>query len=57
MVPLSEMFGYANDLRSDAGPRVVQHGIRDSYEPVPVNVANAIMESGRRLPLLDRKSR
>jgi len=44
-VPLSEMFGYANDLRSKTQGRASFSMEFEHYEPVPANVANAIMEA------------
>jgi elongation factor G len=44
-VPLSEMFGYANDLRSKTQGRASFSMEFANYEPVPPNVANEIMES------------
>lgn len=43
-VPLSEMFGYANDLRSRTQGRAAYSMEFAQYEPAPVNVANEIME-------------
>ena len=42
-VPLSEMFGYATDLRSGTQGRAVYTMQFDSYEPVPKNVAEEIV--------------
>lgn len=42
-VPLSEMFGYATDLRSGTQGRAVYSMQFDSYEPVPKNVAEEII--------------
>ena len=42
-VPLSEMFGYATDLRSTTQGRAVYTMQFDSYEPVPKNVAEEII--------------
>ncbi len=42
-VPLSEMFGYATDLRSGTQGRAVYTMQFDSYEPVPKNVADEII--------------
>ena len=41
IVPLSEMFGYATDLRSKhAGPRPVFHGARATSDPkLPKSIA------------------
>jgi elongation factor G len=44
-VPLAEMFGYANDLRSKTQGRASFSMEFEHYEPVPTNVANAIMEA------------
>lgn len=44
-VPLSEMFGYANDLRSKTQGRASFSMEFARYEPVPPSVANEIMES------------
>ena len=44
MVPLAEMFGYANDLRSRTQGRATYAMEFGCYEPVPVGVANDIME-------------
>jgi elongation factor G len=45
VVPLAEMFGYANDLRSKTQGRASFSMEFDKYEPMPANVANEIMES------------
>ncbi|MDR0515177.1 MAG: elongation factor G [Coriobacteriaceae bacterium] len=42
-VPLSEMFGYATDLRSATQGRAVYTMQFDSYEPVPKSVADEII--------------
>ena len=42
-VPLSQMFGYATDLRSGTQGRPVYTMQFDSYEPVPKNVAEEII--------------
>lgn len=42
-VPLSEMFGYATDLRSTTQGRACYTMQFDSYEPVPKNVAEEII--------------
>ena len=42
-VPLSQMFGYATDLRSGTQGRAVYTMQFDSYEPVPKNVATEII--------------
>ena len=44
-VPLSEMFGYANDLRSKTQGRASFAMEFDGYESVPPSVANEIMEA------------
>ncbi len=43
-VPLSSMFGYANDLRSRTQGRASYSMEFGMYEPVPRNVANEILE-------------
>lgn len=43
LVPLSEMFGYATDLRSATQGRAVYTMQFDSYEPVPKSVAEEIV--------------
>ena len=43
-VPLSEMFGYANDLRSKTQGRANYSMEFAQYESAPLSVANAIME-------------
>ena len=43
MVPLSEMFGYATDLRSGTQGRATYTMQFDTYEPVPKNVAEEII--------------
>ena len=42
-VPLSEMFGYATDLRSGTQGRASYTMQFDSYEPVPKNVSDEIV--------------
>ncbi|GFM37467.1 elongation factor G [Desulfovibrio psychrotolerans] len=42
MVPLSEMFGYATDLRSKTQGRATFTMQFDHYEPVPVSIAEGI---------------
>ncbi|WP_294439441.1 elongation factor G [uncultured Slackia sp.] len=42
-VPLSQMFGYATDLRSGTQGRASYTMQFDSYEPVPMNVAEEII--------------
>jgi elongation factor G len=44
VVPLAEMFGYANDLRSRTQGRASHSMEFHRYEEVPPHVANAIME-------------
>ena len=44
LVPLAEMFGYANDLRSRTQGRASYSMEFLHYEEIPPNVANAIME-------------
>jgi elongation factor G len=44
MVPLAEMFGYANDLRSRTQGRASYSMEFAHYEPAPLNVANELME-------------
>lgn len=43
-VPLAEMFGYANDMRSRTQGRATYSMEFERYEPAPVNVANDIMQ-------------
>lgn len=43
-VPLAEMFGYANDLRSRTQGRAAYSMEFAQYEPAPISVANEIME-------------
>ncbi|MCP4641340.1 MAG: elongation factor G [bacterium] len=43
-VPLAEMFGYANDIRSRTQGRASHTMEFDHYESVPPNVANQILE-------------
>jgi elongation factor G len=45
MVPLAEMFGYANDLRSKTQGRASYSMEFAHYEPAPTNIANEIMEA------------
>ncbi len=42
-VPLSQMFGYATDLRSGTQGRATYTMQFDTYEPVPKNVAEEII--------------
>jgi elongation factor G len=44
IVPLSEMFGYATDLRSMSQGRAQFHMEFDRYEEVPGNIAAEITE-------------
>ena len=44
MVPLSSMFGYANDLRSRTQGRASYSMEFAQYEPLPTSLANEIME-------------
>jgi elongation factor G len=44
-VPLSEMFGYATDLRSNTQGRATYTMQFDSYEEVPQNIAERVVES------------
>ena len=44
-VPLAEMFGYANDLRSKTQGRASFSMEFENYERVPPGVANEIMEA------------
>jgi elongation factor G len=44
-VPLSEMFGYATDLRSNTQGRATYTMQFDSYEEVPPNIAEKIVET------------
>jgi elongation factor G len=46
LVPLSEMFGYATDLRSMSQGRAQFHMEFDRYEEVPGNIAQEITEQG-----------
>jgi elongation factor G len=43
IVPLSEMFGYASDLRSMTQGRAAYSMVFSHYERVPKNVADAIV--------------
>lgn len=43
-VPLAEMFGYANDLRSKTQGRANYSMEFAQYEPAPLSVANGVME-------------
>jgi len=44
-VPLSEMFGYATDLRSNTQGRATYTMVFESYEEVPTNIAEKVVES------------
>jgi elongation factor G len=44
-VPLSEMFGYATDLRSNTQGRATYTMVFESYEEVPPNIAEKVVES------------
>ena len=44
MVPLSEMFGYATDLRSNTQGRGTFQMEKDHYEEVPKNIAEEIIK-------------
>jgi elongation factor G len=44
-VPLSEMFGYATDLRSNTQGRATYTMQFDAYEEVPPNIAERVIES------------
>jgi elongation factor G len=46
IVPLSEMFGYATDLRSMSQGRADFHMEFERYEDVPKSIADAIVEQG-----------
>ena len=46
IVPLSEMFGYATDLRSMSQGRADFHMEFDRYEEVPASIASEITEQG-----------
>jgi elongation factor G len=46
-VPLSEMFGYATDLRSRTQGRATYSMEFDRYEPVPKQIAEAIIAKNR----------
>ncbi len=43
-VPLSEMFGYATDLRSNTQGRATHTMQFEGYEEVPPNIAEKIVE-------------
>ena len=44
-VPLSEMFGYATDVRSMTQGRATYTMQFDSYEEVPPNIAEKVVEA------------
>jgi elongation factor G len=44
-VPLSEMFGYATDVRSMSQGRATYTMQFDSYEEVPPNIAEKVVEA------------
>jgi elongation factor G len=44
MVPLSEMFGYATDLRSNTQGRGTFQMEKDHYEEVPKSIAEEIIK-------------
>ena len=46
-VPLSEMFGYATDLRSKTQGRAAYTMQFDSYQPVPESIAQEIVAKVR----------
>ena len=46
-VPLSEMFGYANDLRSKTQGRATYSMQFDSYQQVPPNISEEIVKRVR----------
>ena len=48
MVPLSEMFGYATDLRNATQGRAVFSMQFEHYEPVPLSVADEIVKRSKR---------
>jgi len=45
LVPLAELFGYANDIRSRSQGRAAHNMEFAQYEEVPANVSNQIMEA------------
>jgi elongation factor G len=47
-VPLSQMFGYATDLRSATQGRATYSMEFDHYAPVPQNLAEEMMAKARR---------
>ncbi len=48
-VPLSEMFGYANDLRSKTQGRGQYTMEPDGYEPVPKSISESIITTCKEL--------
>jgi elongation factor G len=44
MVPLSEMFGYMTDLRSNTQGRGAYQMFKDHYEEVPKSIAEEIIK-------------
>jgi elongation factor G len=50
-VPLSEMFGYATDLRSTTQGRATYTMQFDSYEEVPPNIAEKVVEARQGTPV------
>ena len=49
-VPLSEMFGYATDLRSKTQGRGVYSMEPSHYAEVPKSVSEAVITPGRKMP-------
>ena len=47
MVPLSEMFGYSTDLRSNTQGRAIYSMQFDHYSEVPASVAEEIASDGK----------
>jgi elongation factor G len=47
MVPLSEMFGYSTDLRSNTQGRAIYSMTFDHYNEVPKSVAEGIMNESK----------
>jgi elongation factor G len=43
MVPLAEMFGYSNDLRSKTQGRGNYSMFFERYEPTPKNIADKVL--------------
>jgi elongation factor G len=48
LVPLAQMFGYINDLRSKSQGRAQYTMQFDHYEPVPSNIADEVRAIPRR---------